>query len=143
MFIERLNEALQKKRITGNTLCKKLNMPNANYTNWKKQTPKGETLKQIADILNVSVDWLLERDEASTPEEEKLLCDYKDADDRGKETIINIADLEARRSRAEKEQPEEQPDSNRGKKIDFVELASRQKHSLQKHEDDDELKPFA
>ena len=72
-----------------------------------------------------------------------MLCDSKDANEQGKEMIISIADLEVRRSRAEKEQSEEQPDSNRGKKIDFVELASRQKHSFQKHEDDDELKPFA
>ncbi|MDE6872930.1 MAG: helix-turn-helix domain-containing protein [Lachnospiraceae bacterium] len=142
MFIDRLNEALQKKKITGNALCKKLNMPNANYTNWKKQTPKGETLKQIADILNVSTDWLLEREGASTPEEEKLLCDYKDADQRGKETIINIADLEARRSRAKKEQPEELQ-NNVGKKINFAEISSRQNRNFQKQEDDDELKPFA
>lgn len=143
MFIERLNEALQKKKITGNALCKQLNMPNANYTNWKKQTPKGETLKQIANILNVSVDWLLEREGASTPEEEKLLYDYKDADQRGKETIINIADLEARRSRAEKEQTEE-PQYNMGKKIDFAKLTSRQNNNSKEQENgEDILKPFA
>lgn len=94
-------------------------------------------------ILNVSVDWLLEREGASTPEEEKLLYDYKDADQRGKETIINIADLEARRSRAEKEQTEE-PQYNMGKKIDFAKLTSRQNNNSKEQENgEDILKPFA
>ena len=142
MFIERLNEALQKKKITGNALCKKLNMPNANYTNWKKQTPKGETLKQIADILNVSTDWLLEREGANTPDEEKLLYDYKDADARGKETIINIAELEARRSWSERNEITGQQE-NEGKKLNFTEFTAKHKANPSEREEDNELKPFA
>lgn len=97
MFIDRLNEALKKKNISGNALCKKLGMPNANYTNWKKQTPKGETIKQIADILEVSTDWLLEREGAPEPDEVHLLENYRMCDESGKETIISIAELQAKR----------------------------------------------
>ncbi len=142
MFIDRLNEALKKNKMTGNALCNQMGVSNSIYSSWKKNKPQADRLTQIANILNVSVDWLLEREGASTPEEEKLLYDYKDADQRGKETIINIADLEARRSRAEKEQPEELR-NNIGKKIDFTELASRQNRNFQQQEEDDELKPFA
>lgn len=95
MFIERLNIALKNKKISGNALCKLLDIPNANYTNWKKQTPKGETLKKIADALDVSADWLLERDNAMDPEESKLLNNYRAADDRGKRRISSLAEEEA------------------------------------------------
>lgn len=95
MFIDRLNEALEKNKISGNKLCNKMKIPNANYTNWKKQTPKGETLKQIADILDVSVDWLLEREESMNPRETKLLHNYRAADERGKRRIDNLAEEEA------------------------------------------------
>ena len=105
MFIDRLNEALMKKNISGNALCKKLGIPNANYTNWKKQTPKGETIKLIADALEVSTDWLLERDRAPEPDEIHLLENYRICDDAGKESIISIAELQAKRCRQEEMKP--------------------------------------
>lgn len=122
MFIDRLNEALHKKNISGNMLCKILKMPNANYTNWKKQTPKGETLKQIADALNVSVDWLLEREDAPEPDEVQLIKNYQVCDEEGKETIISVAELQAKRC---KKAAAWKPDDNKEQK------------------EQDELKPFA
>lgn len=119
MFIDRLNEALRKKNISGNMLCKILKIPNANYTNWKKQTPKGETLKQIADALNVSVDWLLEREDAPEPDKVQLLKNYDICDEAGKETIISVAELQAKRC---KKVVTWKPDADEGQ---------------------DELKPFA
>lgn len=95
MFIDRLNIALKNKKLSGNALCKLLDIPNANYTNWKKQTPKGETLKKLADILEVSTDWLLERENAMEPEETRLLYNYRAADERGKRRISNLAEEEA------------------------------------------------
>ena len=134
MFIDRLNAALQEKNITGNALCKKLNMPNANYTNWKKQTPKGETLKQIADILNVSVDWLLERDNSIEPIETELIDNFRASDQSGKETIITVAELQAQRSRKEKAAEQENQQPSIAQKIPFQ----------RKEEDaEGELKPFA
>lgn len=105
MFIDRLNEALMKKNISGNALCKKLGIPNANYTNWKKQTPKGETIKLIADVLEVSTDWLLEREGAPEPDEMHLLENYRICDDAGKETIISIAELQAKRCKLDELKP--------------------------------------
>lgn len=100
MFNERLKEALKNKKMSGNALCKELGIDNKNYSNWNNnKIPRGETLKEIAEILEVSTDWLLEKERAPTPEETKLLNDYRDCDDDGKETICSIADLEARRCR--------------------------------------------
>lgn len=116
MFNERLEEALKNKKMTGNALCVKMGVANTNYTNWKNnKPPKSDTLKEIAEILEVSTDWLLERERAPTPEETKLLTDYRDCDDIGRETICSIADLQAKRCRKDRETETE----------------------------DDELKPFA
>lgn len=105
MFINRLNEALHKKNMSGNALCKKLGIPNANYTNWKKQTPKGDTLRLIAEVLDVSTDWLLEIEDAPDPDEVHLLENFRNCDDAGKETIISIAELQAKRCRQEEMKP--------------------------------------
>ena len=64
-----------------------------------------ETLKQIADTLEVSVDWLLERQEAPEPDEEHLLKNYRISDDAGKETIISIAELQAKRCKENELKP--------------------------------------
>ena len=121
-------------------------MENRNYTNWRNnKIPRGETLKQIADVLNVSTDWLLEREGANTPDEEKLLRDYKDTDTGGKRIILNIADMEAKRSRSDREQSDE-PLNNTTKKINFFDLAMKQNpnhQEQQNQEDNEELKPFA
>ena len=142
MFIDRLNEALKINKMTGNALCKKMNISNSLYTGWKTNKPQADRLTQIANILNVSVDWLLEREGADTPDEEKLLYDYKDADARGKETIINIAELEARRSRSERDEITRQQE-NEGKKLNFTEFTAKHKADQSEQEEDNELKPFA
>ena len=146
MFSDRLAEALKTNQITGNALCKRLGMENRNYTNWRNnKIPRGETLKQIADVLNVSTDWLLEREGANTPDEEKLLRDYKDTDTGGKRIILNTADIEAKRSGSDREQADE-PLNNTTKKINFFDLAMKQNpnhQEQQNQEDNEELKPFA
>ena len=98
MFSERLEEALKNKNMTGNALCNAMKIENRNYTNWKNnKIPRAETLKEIAYILEVSTDWLLEKDNSTTPEETKLINNYRLADERGKENITNIAEYEAKR----------------------------------------------
>jgi len=62
MFYEKLKESCANKNTTVTNLLKSLNLPTSNTGNWKKgQLPKGETLIKIADYLDISVDYLLER----------------------------------------------------------------------------------
>lgn len=106
MFNDRLQIALKNKNLSGNALCKRLSIPNANYSNWKdNKLPRAETLKQIADILEVSTDWLLEREGAPEPDEVHLLENYRICDDAGKETIISIAELQAKRCKQDEMKP--------------------------------------
>lgn len=96
MFIERLEKILKEKNIKGAELSRILKLSNSTYTQWRKgKIPNGETLKNIADTLDISVDWLLERDNAMDPEESKLLNNYRAADDRGKRRISSLAEEEA------------------------------------------------
>lgn len=106
MFNDRLQIALKNKNLTGNALCRRLGIPNANYSNWKdNKLPRAETLKQIAEILEVSTDWLLEKEGAPEPDEVHLLENYRTCDDAGKETIISIAELQAKRCRQDELKP--------------------------------------
>lgn len=105
MFIDRVNEKLKEKNIKGSDLCKKLEIPTSNYTQWKQYVPRGTLLKRIADELNVSIDWLMERDEAPEPDEIRLLENYRICDDAGKETIISIAELQAKRCKENELKP--------------------------------------
>lgn len=134
MFIDRLNEALKANKMTGNALCKKMKISNSIYTGWKTNKPHADKLKQIADILNVSIDWLLEREDSIEPIESELLSNFREADERGKSNITNIAELEARRSRKEKTESQENRQPSAAQKIQFP---NSEKNS------EDELKPFA
>lgn len=96
MFIERLEKILKEKNLKGAELSRILNLSNSTYTQWRKgKIPNGETLKKIADILDVSTDWLLGREDALDPEETKLLNNYRSADERGKRRISSLAEEEA------------------------------------------------
>lgn len=100
MFIDRINDRLKAKNMKGADLCRKLGIPTSNYTQWKEYIPRGSLLKKIADELDTSVDWLLERETVHEPAEQKLLNDYRMSDAHGKAAISSIADIEARRCRA-------------------------------------------
>lgn len=59
-FYERLNILCKQNNTTVSVLLKILNLSTGNTGSWKKgMLPKGETLLQIADYFNVSVDFLL------------------------------------------------------------------------------------
>lgn len=106
MFNDRLQIALKNKNLTGNALCKKLGIANRNYTNWKdNKPPHPETLKLIANELEVSIDWLLEQGGAPEPDEVHLLENYRACDNAGKETIISIAELQAKRCKQDELKP--------------------------------------
>lgn len=100
MFIDRVNDRLRAKNMKGAELCRRLGIPSSNYSQWTEHIPRGNLLKKIADELDTSVDWLLERKTTTDPTEQKLLDDYRISDAPGKAAISSIADIEARRCRA-------------------------------------------
>lgn len=94
MFIDRLNIILKKRNMTGADLCRTLNIPNGNYTHWKKNTPNAKTIKEIARVLNITTDWLLENNDDPIKENE-IVSFYRKANEDGKEIIYNTAKIAA------------------------------------------------
>ena len=64
MFNKRLNETRKIKGITAQCMADRLDMMERSYRNYEsgKRSPTLETLVNIADILDVPVDYLLCRD---------------------------------------------------------------------------------
>lgn len=64
IFPQRLKELRLKKGLTQTELGKKLGVKQSTFTNWEngKREPNFETLIKLADLLEVSVDWLFGRE---------------------------------------------------------------------------------
>lgn len=64
MFSERLKKARKNKKYTQESLAKKLNTTKGTISNYENghSTPSNEMLVMLADILDVTVDYLLGRD---------------------------------------------------------------------------------
>lgn len=62
MFFEKLSTLCDEKGIKPNTIAKAIGLSSAVATKWKSGAlPNGETLCRIADYLECSVDYLLDR----------------------------------------------------------------------------------
>lgn len=60
MFYERLDYICKKKGTTVTGVAKELKISTSNVTNWKSGViPKGEIIIRLAELLNVSCDYLL------------------------------------------------------------------------------------
>lgn len=66
MFQERLKTARHAAGLTQNEMAQRLFMSQQAYSKYEKglTTPNPETLGRIADLLDISLDYLLERDQA-------------------------------------------------------------------------------
>ena len=64
VFPQRLKELRLKKGLTQTELGEKVGVKQSTFTNWEngKREPNFETIIKIADLLEVSVDWLFGRE---------------------------------------------------------------------------------
>ncbi len=72
MFWDNFYKACLAKGTKPSALVQKLGLSGGSVTTWKKRPPNAETLLILADALDVSVDYLLGREElqsSTTPEE--------------------------------------------------------------------------
>lgn len=61
MLIDKIRELCRQRNITLQQLEKDSNIANGTIARWAKSSPKIETLVKVADTLNVSIDYLVER----------------------------------------------------------------------------------
>lgn len=64
VFSERLKELRLKKGLTQTELGEKVGVKQNTFTNWEKgrREPSSENLIKLADLLEVSLDWLFGRE---------------------------------------------------------------------------------
>lgn len=96
MFYDRLRELCKQNSTTVTAMLAELGLSTGSTGNWKKgQLPKGDVLKQIADYLNTSIDYLVYGEyKCNLTEEEKHLLElYQITPDRAKYKVV--CDFEA------------------------------------------------
>lgn len=107
MFYKRLDYICKKKGTTVTGVAKKLKISTSNVTNWKSGViPKGEIIIRLAELLNVSCDYLLLGKEPTTKatmmeipkpqlteNEEDMLNTYRNLNELGQRYIKQQIDI--------------------------------------------------
>ncbi len=98
LFIDRLENFLNEKKITKTELAEKIGIRRPTISEWKKNgaIPSGDICLKIANYLNVSVEWLLTGEEKQAPqlsqEEEQFIGTYQNLTEEQKKTIRILLD---------------------------------------------------
>lgn len=80
-IFERIKELSKKRNISVKELALQLGFSENLFYRWKTTNPKAEDLAKVADYFNVSVDYLLGRDEAKLVNEPIDLAEVANSDD--------------------------------------------------------------
>lgn len=101
MFYENLEKVLNEKHLTLNKLAKGIGYSQSATTHWKTgRMPQVDVLEKICRYLNISADYLLDlAPPEMTEQEQKLIKNFRSADQRGQESILDLADREAMRNK--------------------------------------------
>lgn len=97
-IIERILKEADNKKVTQATIAKHIGKNNNQVTSWKERNcnPPAEYIPAIAELLGVTVGWLMtgkEETEIILPEQEQQLLDYyHTADKKGQELILEHAE---------------------------------------------------
>lgn len=96
-IVERIKQKCTEKGININTLENNCGLGHATIRRWDNNSPAVEKVEIVANLLEVSLDWLITGKEAAdlTPEEQQLVDYYRRADERGKRTILRTAESES------------------------------------------------
>ena len=95
-IVERIKKRCKEKGTTMGTLEKELGFANGSIRRWDERVPGIDRVSELANRLEVTIDWLLTGKEAAdlSPEEQKLVELFRHADERGKRNIMRSAEAE-------------------------------------------------
>lgn len=97
-FGKRFTELMQQRDIGYMKLTELAEISKNNISNYKNgQIPNATILYRLSQILGTSMEYMLTGKEATdlTPEEQQLVDYYRNADDRGKRSIMRNARAES------------------------------------------------
>ena len=97
---EIFEQLLQKRGMSSYEVSKLSGVSQATLSDWKngKSTPRNKTLKKLADILGVSVAYLLGEEKEKTPDtktsevEERIIDLFNVMSDEQKQLFLNLAE---------------------------------------------------
>lgn len=100
-FYKKISHLCEQKNITIKELERLLGFSNGIIGKWKTSSPNIKYLLEVCNFFDIGIEELCYNIDIS--KDEKLLHYFHESDERGQITILNVAELEAKRSR----EPEE------------------------------------
>lgn len=91
-LIERIKEKINENKLSVRGLEIKAGLSNGTLKKWEKQKPSYDKVLDVANALNISVEWLITGKAAGeiTPEEQKLLDDFRGTNQEGKDKDLDF-----------------------------------------------------
>lgn len=101
MFSERLREARNAAGLSQEALGKKVGLRQSSVWQYEanKSAPTPEMIVALADVLNVTVAWLLDVDEDYSMQEQEIIKKYRALDQHGRIMVDTVLDLEKDRNK--------------------------------------------
>ena len=96
-IVDRIKLKCTEKNRTISNLEKECGLGHGTIRRWNENSPTVDKVKTIADFLQVSLEWLITGKEPGTlsQEELRLIEHYRQADNRGKRSIMRAAENES------------------------------------------------
>ncbi len=101
-MVEKIKEFAKKKNTNLAQIERELGFSQGYIRRWDEQKPSYDRVLKVAEHLNIPLEYLIETN-SITNQETEIIQNFRDSDNIGKETIINIARLQAERSQRDKE----------------------------------------
>ena len=95
MYYEKFRILCQMRNIRPSVVSKATGISTATLSSWKKgsYTPKQDKLQKIADYFGVTLEYLMDKDDAIYSEDQHLLDLYHSLNDSGKEKVLDYIAL--------------------------------------------------
>lgn len=122
-FYQKITDLCNKKNITIKELERELHLSNGIIGKWRNSSPNIKYLLEICRYFDIGIEELCYNINIS--KDEKLLQYFHESDERGQNTILSVAELEAKRCK---------------KIVTWKQTAGDEQ---EKQDEKNELKPFA
>lgn len=103
-MVSYIKELAKLKKTTISRIEQTLGFSNGSIRHWDEKPPAYDKIQKVANYFGITIDELVGNTEPKDPKQVKLINDYLDSDQRGKENIIRLADYEAQRTRTSKDE---------------------------------------
>lgn len=108
-MVDYIKDLIKEKKISLNKLETELGLSQGSIRHWDEKPPSYDKLMKVANYFGITIDEIVGSKDQKSPKEIKLIEYYRISDDRGKKTIMDVAELEAKRSKNDDEVIELKP----------------------------------